>query len=152
MTILPVLNQRVPFSVDELTFDAFTYGDCWALAIEVNKITGWQIVAIGCDEQSRYPENRRDWCHMANRTPEGKIIDITGISTPEETLEEWAPSLMCSCEDDGECACLIDVKNVDHYIYDQVRQYSEDAVESAKSLVDFYRSLFPAQNAAQIAA
>lgn len=139
------------YEADPITVEAFTAGDCWVLAREIHALTGWKIVTVGCTAQSDYLETKRDWCHMANLTPEGHVIDINGIMDADLCLDEWGQYMIC-CEIEAECATLVEVQNLDAYTYDQGRQYSEDAAESAKGLVDFYRSLFPAQNAAQIAA
>lgn len=62
---------------------AFTEGDCWALALSLNRMTGWPLIFLG----------REEWVHVLVKTPNGKWLDIHGENTPKQIRKYW-------CEDD----------------------------------------------------
>lgn len=83
-----MLKNQFDFAADVI--EAFTEGDCWALAEEVQALTGWDIVAIGMDDEPHSkPVSERYWEHMANRRPDGLILDITGLHNDKHWLEGW---------------------------------------------------------------
>jgi len=61
---------------------AFTAGDCGYLALALNQLTGWSVVTITPVEDENY------WPHAAVQMPDGNIIDIEGIWTPDH-FEAW---------------------------------------------------------------
>lgn len=69
-----------PFYFSPIEKTIFTEGDCWVLAQELHKISGWDIVTAGDDW---------DWYHAANRLPDGSIIDIMGIWEEKTWLSYW---------------------------------------------------------------
>lgn len=68
---------------------AFTEGDCWVLAEEVRKMTGWEKVAVGYDDTEEGQKPDFYWLHVANRLPDGRLLDITGIHSDEEFIDRW---------------------------------------------------------------
>lgn len=69
--------------------EAFTDGDCWALATALRLKTGWDIVALGFESEAEMPPAKRGWEHMAVRRPDGLILDITGLHAAEDWLTGW---------------------------------------------------------------
>lgn len=136
--LLPVsltAMEHVGFSFPASQRDDFTFGDCWRLAKALNYITGWKMAAIVCDNQ----ESKgviRDWCHMGNITPEGKFIDITGISEENYVLEEWATEFWEHCKlVEEEC----------HIIRPITTQEWDGMTEEQEPLYDDYDPLTTAQ-------
>lgn len=54
----------------------FTEGDCYVLALEINKLTGWPVVDIG-------------QVHAVVKTPCNNYLDIEGLHTKEEVSSKW---------------------------------------------------------------
>lgn len=77
------------FSFPKETVQAFTEGDCWVLAEEVRKMTGWEKVAVGYDDTEEGQKPDFYWLHVANRLPDGRLLDITGIHSDEEFIDRW---------------------------------------------------------------
>jgi hypothetical protein len=77
------------FSFPKETVRAFTEGDCWVLAEEVRKMTGWSKVAVGYDDTEEGQKPDFYWLHVANRLPDGRLLDITGIHSDEEFIDRW---------------------------------------------------------------
>jgi hypothetical protein len=65
--------------------DAFTQGDCWALAIELSFMTGWPCVCIGTTDAYAGDE----WAHVMVRMPDGMLLDIEGRHDREQVNETW---------------------------------------------------------------
>lgn len=76
--------QESDFTDDLSVMDAFTNGDCWRLALSLNALAGFPILAV-CSLD--HPENT--WCHVFNQLPDGSLIDITGIYSEAEMLDKW---------------------------------------------------------------
>ena len=68
---------------------AFTHGDCWALAHHLRERTGWDIVAVGIKGEEHLDVPTRHWAHMAVRTPNGQILDVTGLHSESDFLRRW---------------------------------------------------------------
>lgn len=67
--------------------EAFTCGDCWALAIAIAREAALPIVTCSV------PGEPDEWCHVAVQTPDGKILDIQGVWEPAAWLAFWSPAL-----------------------------------------------------------
>jgi len=65
----------------------FTQGDCGNLAKELNRVTGYPIVAVGIRGKAI---DGTSWEHVAVRAPDGRILDVTGIQPSEETEKAWS--------------------------------------------------------------
>lgn len=66
---------------------SFTEGDCGILARVIHRKTGWPIV-VASYAPSDSLENL-DWDHMAVRTPDGRILDATGLSREDDFRKIW---------------------------------------------------------------
>lgn len=64
--------------------EAFTEGDCWALAHELAKRTGWKVALV---TEKRHAADM--WVHAAVRTPEGHLLDVRGVSTDSEMVDSF---------------------------------------------------------------
>ena len=69
--------------------NAFTHGDCWALAVYLHDRTGWDIVALGLRGEESFEPAERYWEHMAVRTPAGQILDVTGVQAEGDFMRAW---------------------------------------------------------------
>lgn len=69
--------------------EAFTNGDCWALAIEIASMTDWDLVTLGATM-----DHDDEWAHCAVLTPEGYVLDIEGLHHPEAALAQWGGELI----------------------------------------------------------
>lgn len=121
---MPLKNQ---FDFAEDVIEAFTEGDCWALAEEVQKLTGWDIVAIGFKGDGKVSPAERYWEHMANRRPDGLILDITGLHNEKRWLEGWNGGFVRST--------TVFKANDESYRAEQTRAYSKSPRHWAKKLV-----------------
>lgn len=75
-------NPSIAFSFDSEVVDDYTCGDCWLLAAAVKDVTGLPFVAY-------FDKADGQWNHVANRLPDGRIVDIEGVWTPEAWAEKW---------------------------------------------------------------
>lgn len=62
----------------------FTEGDCHYLARALQKLTGWPIYAF----DSNYHDEGD--LHAFVKTPDGRILDIEGLHTVAEFMENWS--------------------------------------------------------------
>lgn len=66
----------------------FTMGDCWILAYELHRRTGWPICLV-------------DWGkHYVVKAPGDRYLDITGVQTRGSLLRAWCGSSLKSATDD----------------------------------------------------
>lgn len=92
------MNATEVFTPNEQ--EAFSFGDCWLLTRALHNITGWQMVAVGCTG-GKDAGILRDWTHIAVRTPEGLILDITGLHTDEDIERQWADNFRLFSDEEG---------------------------------------------------
>lgn len=76
----------------------FTDGDCWVLAHAINRLTGFPVCTF-CDDLGR-----ADY-HVFVQLPDGRYLDIQGISTHEELIRRWGEGAILVWEE-GELARL----------------------------------------------
>lgn len=110
-------DELDPTTIEQPAIDAFTLGWCWALAEALNKETGWSIVIKGYSEAPfMFCGKPMDmdfikvtgWEHAYVQRPDGKVVDIHGVSdAPEDlrTLEDlgWTiDNLIDTCDDAGD--------------------------------------------------
>lgn len=91
--------ETIRFTPPRNIEQAYTEGDCWHFAETIHRLTGLPIVSAQWDEKSmpvHIPSTGEwlhptysYWAHIANRLPDGRIIDIQGIWLEEEWLEHW---------------------------------------------------------------
>lgn len=68
--------------ITDLDIIRFTEGDCHYLARAINHITGWPIHCFTWDDGE--PEG-----HAFIVMPNGKILDVEGVHTPEQFYKSW---------------------------------------------------------------
>lgn len=82
--------RKNPHGFSDEAITAFTEGDCWALALSINKRTGWPIIFL-CDESfldgDEVPEDY--WMHVLVKHPSGKWLDVHGLNTPKQMRKYW---------------------------------------------------------------
>ncbi|WP_331725964.1 hypothetical protein [Streptomyces sp. NBC_00470] len=99
-----------PGHLNDAAREAFTEGQCHALALALNEATGWPITAILTADSCRQDDplcNRADDDHCACRIghlvvtrPDGTHLDITGAHTPGTVPDcHGAPSRAMTAED-----------------------------------------------------
>lgn len=89
-----MLTQATREAITEHEIDAFTRGDCWALALDIHKQFGLPVVFFVGFENS-LPENDEEifWGHAFNRLPDGNYLDIHGIQSKRQIMECWSLKL-----------------------------------------------------------
>jgi len=73
--------------LDAEALRAFTQGQCHALSLALNDLTGWPIELVV--EKPRRHTNRVAWVHAVNRQPDGMLVDIEGAHSEPELLAGW---------------------------------------------------------------
>jgi len=63
---------------------------CGDLALALHEKTGYPLVVLSYDDGSG---SRDNWVHAAVQTPEGKILDVEGLKTKQETIDEWSAEI-----------------------------------------------------------
>jgi hypothetical protein len=119
-----------PFKVTENTREAFTNGDCWALALAVRQLTGLPLVFSSPDPDGYDEDPEFLWDHVAVTLPDGTVLDVDGI----EERERWADSW-------GSFDLLItaDSELIDGLTNDQTRRYPNvNARALARRLLNHY--------------
>lgn len=69
------------FAFPDTVVEAFTKGDCWVLAKDIEAATGYPIA------MATYGDGY--WCHAGNVLPNGLIVDIEGTRTEKEWVARW---------------------------------------------------------------
>lgn len=73
----------VSFAFPENIVDAFTKGDCWEFARTIAKYYSYPVITAAVKADEEY------WNHAANLLPDGTVIDIEGIWSPEVWIDSW---------------------------------------------------------------
>lgn len=89
------------------TVEVYTQGECYALALELHRLTGWPIVGVVngtfelCDEEEADGGIRLTFGmgHFAVRTPEQLLLDVTGARLPVHMLLHWQAGELVTPED-----------------------------------------------------
>lgn len=82
-------RKTVPFNFPEEIQEIFTTGDCWHLATTILRLSSFPIVTV--EEETR--EGKSCWLHVANRLPDGRVLDIEGIWAENDWLANWHDQL-----------------------------------------------------------
>jgi len=86
--------------IDELVIEAFTCGDCWRLALAMRECHGLPIAFYACvptsNTKTRTFDSKTMWCHVFNALPDGRFIDVNGVSTGQDIHDEWDGALCIS--------------------------------------------------------
>ena len=83
MTRLGENLLSVPDETPQNTYWRFTQTDCWALALELNRVFGWEIVTL------HYLREEDTWVHALVRRPDGNLVDVFGVNTPDTVIGAW---------------------------------------------------------------
>lgn len=75
----------------------YTEADCWILAQELHRLTGWPYAAITDSSEDingnpTFTENdivRYGWVHLGVLTSDGNFLDIRGTQSIGEALDHW---------------------------------------------------------------
>lgn len=81
----------VTWAPKEDTVDAFTCGDCWHLAWELHRLTGYPMIFSSMWTTEEYiPEPASfEWDHVAVVLPDGRIMDVNGVQGAQDWEERW---------------------------------------------------------------
>ena len=81
--------ELTPGVIDENAREAFTLGQCHALALGIHELTGWEMGGLGwscqecgCEEEGCYCEADYLPGHVVVKDPDGNFVDVNG--TPED--------------------------------------------------------------------
>ncbi len=116
--------------------EAFTYGDCWVLALEMHKKCNLPVAFfIGSETDEDHDNPNVYWNHAFNVLPNGNYIDIHGVHTSEELHDRWAEELESGTPD---------IVHPSHHVslsilYGETRHYSDDASIAAQKLIHQYK-------------
>jgi hypothetical protein len=80
--------QAMTWAPNSGTVKAYTEGDCWLLALELRRLTGFPMVfSVWTEDHSEIDE--WDWDHVAVRLPDGRVMDVTGVKDEDVFRLEW---------------------------------------------------------------
>lgn len=111
--------------------EAFTLGDCWALAQALQRSQGYPLVVITSDTN---PEDF--WVHALVRLPSGLLADITGAHGEEELLGRWGISVMHSDLLEGSVVFHEVPPEEYSQFFDEHLAFQEDPEEWAETLLE----------------
>lgn len=115
---------------------AFTYGDCWVLALEIHKQYGLPVAFfIGSETANDDANPNIYWVHAFNALPNGTYLDVKGVHTREDLHGRWAEELESGVPDIVQPAHVITMAILDG----EPRHYSNDATVTAQKLHNRYR-------------
>lgn len=106
--------------------DKYTKGGCGFLAFALNDITGWNVVGIN------------GWAHWTVRTPDGFLLDITGLNTDEEMEKRWNTDDHWFGITDHEDAEELYESLTDEYMWGDGPQGMREAYQVARVVLDTY--------------
>ena len=111
-------TATVAWAPTEETVDVYTNGDCWFLALELHRLTGfpmifsastWLIDDITGPEG--YTEDWADsvfaWDHVGIELPDGRILDVNGPEDIEDWMCLWSTGDSISTADPDRIATLL---------------------------------------------
>lgn len=115
--------------------EAFTYGDCWALALEIHKQQGLPVAFfIGSETDNDDTNTDVYWVHAFNVLPNGAYLDVKGIHTIEELHDRWTGGL-----ESGEPEVIQPHHDITVAILNgESRYYDNDATVTAQKLIHRY--------------
>lgn len=84
MTTTLMMPPLTTVSFPDDVVEAFTEGDCWRLALAIERVYGYEMVFYG-----NKGELDNTWCHALNRLPDGRMVDINGWQTMDSLYDEY---------------------------------------------------------------
>lgn len=100
------INRRIDIRDETLQY-IFTSGDCWILAAELHSLTGLPLVAFTCGNDPS------DWNHMAVQVAEDTFLDIEGLHSVDDFINDYWCNKNDECE---QVARIIDVPRWHHLV------------------------------------
>lgn len=79
--------QRAPFKAKPETVVAFTEGDCWHLAFELHRLTGYPMFFSSAWEEQ--PTGYFQWDHVGLSVGETHVLDVNGLTDVEDWMLYW---------------------------------------------------------------
>ncbi len=122
-----------PLTLDEL--EAFTEGDCWALALELHRRGGFPLVMVACARREAEPWELLRWCHVVVQVGE-LYLDARGLTTGPELLSHWG-TVASYYTDPLSLIPLPDQDAFEQATCEQERFYDEDAGATAARLLSW---------------
>lgn len=80
--MISLMTQTTSSPLTFAAVQAFTYGDCWALAEAMSQQSGYPVVSVSGAE--------RGWVHAGVLLPSGEVLDAEGVHAPETWKQVWA--------------------------------------------------------------
>lgn len=84
MTI-QVFDSNITFDADQETVEYFIYGQCNALAWEIHKLTGWDLILVS-DDLAGTPDYLG---HIAVINDSDEVVDIEGVKDLDAFMLRW---------------------------------------------------------------
>jgi hypothetical protein len=76
--------EKNDFGFEPDIIEAFTNGDCWALAIELSRQSGYPVVTMSTED------DRGEWCHVGVELPNENVLDARGEYEVEAWFDEFS--------------------------------------------------------------
>lgn len=126
-----------PASVTSAQVQAFTQGDCWAFALEVEARYGYPMAFCASHDEGG-PESvgasfaqDAGWVHAFNILPSGECFDVMGVCGEFEMLERWL-GYFEEWEDGWQGIYVTDTpEEVSAMLENMIRNYAEVNAEEA---------------------
>lgn len=77
------------FPTDPEIIEQYSSTDCWKIAYEIHKRTGWPIISLDDSESEGDPAGSGWWFHVVVQRPDGMLVDVNGAHTPEQVADHW---------------------------------------------------------------
>jgi|SRR5688572_6446885 len=110
-----MFELRMTYPATKQLVERYTCGDCYILAPELSKLTGWKV-AILHNSKNSYLKNPNAWysCHVFCISPCGQwALDINGLTPLKEMKSEWidkcGAKTLYVCEDLDDYQGVLDV-------------------------------------------
>jgi hypothetical protein len=86
--MLLLMTQTTSSPLTSAEVQAFTYGDCWALAEAMSQQSEYPVVSVSGAE--------RGWVHAGVLLPSGEVLDAEGIHDAQTWRQVWAEKQQAS--------------------------------------------------------
>jgi hypothetical protein len=86
--MLLLMTQTTSSPLTPAVVQAFTYGDCWALAEAMSQQSEYPVVSVSGAE--------RGWVHAGVLLPSGEVLDAEGIHDAQTWKQVWAEKQQAS--------------------------------------------------------
>jgi hypothetical protein len=86
--MLLLMTQTTSSPLTSAEVQAFTYGDCWALAEAMSQQSDYPVVSVSGVE--------RGWVHAGVLLPSGEVLDAEGVHDAQTWKQVWADKQQAS--------------------------------------------------------